>query len=230
MNDECVGGRDRRRSAYRSGAVDSEGRRTVLMIAALGGDMTLTAEDVDACVAAYREEEPLYPVEQDSVESLPKAFRTGEYGRRDVEWVVRWYFRRYLGAYPHGERRRTEDRFSDADFETVRDAVALAVEAEPNEYRDAMDALTALPGVDLPVASAFLAFARPDRFIVVGDREWRVVSEHTELEESYPDPPSYAAYDRYLRETRDLANDLDCDLRALYMTLWRRWKERFDER
>ena len=192
--------------------------------------MTLTAEDVDACVAAYREEEPLYPVEQDSVESLPKAFRTGEYGRRDVEWVVRWYFRRYLGAYPHGERRRTEDRFSDADFETVRDAVALAVEAEPNEYRDAMDALTALPGVDLPVASAFLAFARPDRFIVVGDREWRVVSEHTELEESYPDPPSYAAYDRYLRETRDLANDLDCDLRALYMTLWRRWKERFDER
>ncbi len=192
--------------------------------------MSLTAEDVDAYVTAYREEEPLYPVEQDSVESLPKAFRTGEYGRRDVEWVVRWYYRRYLGGYPDDERRRAEDRFSDAQFETVRDAVELAVEAEPDDYRDAMDALTALPGVDLPVASAFLAFAHPDDFLVVGDREWRVVSQLTALEESYPDPPSYAAYDRYIGASRGLAAEFDCNLRQLYMVVWRRWKEQFDER
>ncbi len=192
--------------------------------------MDLTAEDVDAYVTAYREEEPLYPVEQDSVESLPKAFRTGEYGRRDVEWVVRWYYRRYLGAYPDAERRRVEDRFSGANFETVREAVGLAVEAEPDDYRDAMDALTALPGVDLPVASAFLAFARPDGFLVVGDREWRVVSELTELEGSYPNPPSYPSYDRYLRASRGLAADLGCDLRELYMVVWRCWKKQFGER
>lgn len=190
--------------------------------------MKLTARAVERYVDAYREHEPLYPVEQESVESLPRAFRTGEYGRRDAQWVVRWYYRRYLGAYPDDERRAIESRFAAADFEAVREAIALAVGATPEEYRKALDVLAALPGSGVPVASAFLAFAQPDSFIVVGDREWRVVSANSTLAEPYPDPPSIEAYGEYLDSSRRLAATLDCSLRELYMAIWRLTEETGD--
>ncbi|SNR51838.1 hypothetical protein [Halorubrum vacuolatum] len=187
--------------------------------------MEVTTADIDEYVERYREQEPLYPVEQESVESLPRAFRTGEYGRRDAQWVVRWYYRRYLGAFPDDERRDIETRFAGADFETVRDAIALATEATPDEYREALAALADLPGSNLAVASAFLAFTHPEEFIVIGDREWHVVSSLSELADEYPDPPTAEAYSRYLQTSRGLASDLDCDLRELYMAIWRIWKE-----
>lgn len=183
--------------------------------------MELTARAVERYVDAYREHEPLYPVEQESVESLPRAFRTGEYGRRDAQWVVRWYYRRYLGAFPDDERRTIESRFAAADFEEVREAIALAAEASPDEYEAAIDALADLPGANLPVASAFLAFSQPDAFIVVGDREWEVVSSQSDLPRRYPDPPSVEEYDDYLESSRRLADALNCTLRELYMTIWR---------
>ncbi|SMO67184.1 hypothetical protein [Halorubrum cibi] len=179
--------------------------------------------DVEAALEAYRATEPLYTVESEAVETMPDAFRSGEYGRRDAQWVVRWYGRRYLGDEPAGtDRSRREEAFEEADFEAVRDAIATAVEADREAYGKAVDALTALPGVDLPIASAFLAFVHPDRFVVVGPREWEIVSDLTDLEGSYPDPPSVGEYDDYLTACDALADRYGIDPWEVYMLVWRR--------
>ncbi|WP_418282570.1 hypothetical protein [Halorubrum sp. DTA98] len=192
--------------------------------------MELAPADVDRYVAAYRAEEPLYPVEQESIESLPDAFRAGEYGPRDAEWVVRWYFRRDQSAYPHEERREIEERFADVDMGKVKAAIADAIEAidgssgdpdEPAAHEGALAALTRLPAVDVRVGSAFLTFINPDMYVPIGAREWTAVRQLTSLEGPYPDAPSIEEYGRYLAAVRDLRNRLDRDTRSIYMTIWR---------
>lgn len=189
--------------------------------------MEPSQETIDAALAAYRSAEPLYTVEAEAVETLPAALSDGEYGRRDTQWIVRWYGRRYLGDEPPGmDRRRREEAFENADFEAVRDAVSAAVDADRDGYDHAVAALTALPGVDLPVASAFLAFVHPEEFVVVGPREWDVASNLTALEEPYPDPPSVGAYDAYLDACDDLADRYGLDPWEVYMVFWRLWTDR----
>ena len=203
--------------------------------------MTLTRSVVETKAAAYEREEPLYVVEQENVDLLPAAFARGEFGRRDAEWVVRWYYRRHLGAFPDAERRSVEEEFEHNEFEDVRDALADAVDAASSsdatdgeadaagddlvDVTAAIERLTALRGVDVPVASAFLMFVDPERFIVVGDREWGVLREHDELARPYPDPPTVAEYGTYLRTCRELAERFECRLWTLYRGLWRLQKE-----
>jgi hypothetical protein len=230
--------------------------------------MDLTPSVVRSHAEAYRREEPLYTVEQEQIETLPGAFAAGAYGRRDAEWVVRWYYRRFLGAYPNADRRAIEERFADNDVEAVRRAIARAAErrdggpgdsptAEGDAGTDAgedvdadtdrststgteatprpvdaadlharLGALTALDGVDVPVASGFLMFLDPSAFVVCGEREWSVLREAGELADPYPDAPSPADYERYLRTCRGVAADCDCDMWTLYRALWRLWKDR----
>ncbi|MFC6716749.1 hypothetical protein ACFQGT_17150 [Natrialbaceae archaeon GCM10025810] len=186
--------------------------------------MNLTRSLVEAKADEYREREPLYPVEREAVETLPRALETGEYGRRDVEWVVQWYYRRFLGAVANAERRDREAAFRRNAFEDVREAIGdVATTDDPGRR---IDRLTDLEGVDVPVASAFAFFADPERSIVVGEREWTVLSECGELDDPYPDPPSVAAYERYLETCRSLADRLECDAWTLYRALWRLWKDR----
>jgi len=75
-----------------------------------------TAEHVEA----YRDSAPFYPVEEEAIGSLSDAFRAGEYGKRDVEWVVRWYFRRRVGDVDHGgavaRSRRQSPTRTDGNF------------------------------------------------------------------------------------------------------------------
>lgn len=200
--------------------------------------MELTPDDVERYVEEYRSEEPLYPVEQEGIETLPDAFRAGEYGPRDAEWVVRWYFRRYLGEYPHDERSAIEERFADINMGRVKAAIAEAIEAiddaagEPvtrppgdgptaTGYDEALAALTDLPAVDVRVGSAFLTFLSPDTFLPIGDREWEAMCELQTIDEPYPSDPTIADYGRYLdavHETRDM---LETDVRSVYMVVWR---------
>ena len=186
--------------------------------------MELTRSLVVDAAAAYRAEEPLYPVEREQVETLSDAFATGAFGRRDAEWVVRWYYRRYLGDYPDAERRAAEERFERNDARAVRAAVTDAATAA--DAAEAVATLTRLSGVDVPVASAFLMFADPERTAVVGEREWTVLREASALRDPYPDPPSVAEYETYLRACRALTDRLDCDGWTLYTVLWRAWKDR----
>lgn len=186
--------------------------------------MDLTRSTVATEAETYRRREPLSPVEREQIETLPKAFAEGEFGWRDAEWVVRWYYRRFLGAFPDAERRAVEERFGRNDFETVRRAIRDAVRADSTAER--IERLTDLEAVDVPVASAFLAFVDPEEYVVVGEREWAVLREAGELSGPYPDPPSIAEYEAYLETCRTLADRFDCDLWTLYRALWRLWKER----
>jgi len=185
--------------------------------------MELTSSLVEERAREYRETEMLYDTEQEHLEDLPEAFAEGDYGWRDAEWVVQWYFRRYLGAYPDADRRAVESAYGENDFEDVRDVVSAVARAEDGGERVRL--LTTLDGVDVRVASAFLQFVSPERYLVVGDREWAVLRAADELEDPYPDPPSVADYLAYLETCRDVADRCDCNLRTLRMALWRLWNE-----
>nr|WP_193570051.1 hypothetical protein [Halorussus sp. JP-T4] len=183
----------------------------------------MTRSTVTAAAEEYREREPLYAVERDQVRTLPAAFASGEFGWRDAEWVVRWYYRRYLGEYPDPERRDAEERFGENDYEDIGEAIADVVATD--SVSDRVDRLTDLAAVDVPVASAFLLFVDPEEYVVVGPREWAVLREAGELSPEYPGPPSVGEYVTYLDVCRSVADRVDCDLWTLYRALWRLWKD-----
>ena len=186
--------------------------------------MELTRSAVEQRAEEYREEEPLYEVEAEQVETLPEAFAEGEFGRRDAEWVVRWYYRRFLGGVPHEERAAAESRFEGNDFEAVLSAVETAAASEA-DLREKLDALTDLEGVDVPVASAFLQFVDPAIYVVLDERTWTALGDLELLATPYPDPPTPDDYETYLFTARALRADLGTDLWTLYRALWRAWKE-----
>lgn len=181
--------------------------------------MALSRSLVETKAAEYADEEPLYAVEAEQIESLPGAFASGEYGWRDAEWVVQWYYRRSLGAYPDDRRRAREAAYAENDFEAVREAIATARAAD--EPAAALEALLDLEGVDVGVASAFLLFSDPSSYGVVGPREWRALRGADELDEPVPDPLTVRDYTRYLGVCRRLAERCDCDQWTLYRALWR---------
>jgi hypothetical protein len=185
-----------------------------------GGNETtndLTAERIDALAAAYEEREPFDLVEREHTETLPRAFGAGEFGRRDAEWVVQWYYRR--GTLTDEERREAEERFLDNDYEAVVDAVQGAATSDSLDER--VGALTALTGVDVPVASAFLAYTHPAECVAVGEREWGALRAASELDEPYPEPVTPAAYRRYLQAVRSVADRTDRNPWTVYRALWR---------
>ncbi len=167
----------------------------------------------------YRTEAPLYAVEREQVETLPSAFESGSYGWRDAAWVVRWYYRRHLGAYPDDRRRAAEAAFGENDFEAIR--AALDAAASSPDVAGKVERLTELAGVDVGVASAFLFFGDPDAFVVVGDREWSALRDAGALAGAMPDPVTVDAYERYLEVCRDLGERFGCSLWTLYRALWR---------
>lgn len=185
--------------------------------------MELTRSTVEASAAAYRREEPLYSVEREALDVFPSMFSAGRFGWRDAEWVVRWYYRRFLGEFPQRERQAAESRFGTNDFETVQQRIVDAVTV--SDVRTKVDRLTDLAGVDVPVASAFLMFTDPESYIVVGEREWTVLFRTEELDEPYPDPPSVSEYETYLETARNLTERFECDMWTLYMALWRSWMD-----
>jgi hypothetical protein len=191
---------------------------------------------------AYAETEPLYDVERQHVETVPRTFAGDEYGRRDAQWIVRWYFRRYLGEYPDRERREREEAFRDNAFGDVIDALDAAVDALGVEERErddgagagadvdaALDALTALDGVDVAVASGFCQFLAPSRFVAIDRRIWAVLAAAGELDGPYPDPPSAADYRRFDDACRAVTDRTGVDAWTLYRALWRSFTELADE-
>jgi len=181
--------------------------------------MKLTREIVERTAREYGELEPLDAVEREHVEMLPETFAGGEFGWRDAEWVVQWYYRRYLGAYPDRERREAETAFGENDFDDVVDVLVSV--AEDGDVREKLRRLTGLSGVDVPVGSAFLQYIFPDRYVVVGDREWTVLREAGELDRAYPDPPGIEEYVEYDGACTAVRERLDVDPWTLYRAIWR---------
>ncbi|WP_123621820.1 hypothetical protein [Halorubrum sp. CSM-61] len=200
--------------------------------------MDLSESRIRDSARAYAEAEPLYDVERQHVETVPKTFAGDEYGRRDAQWIVRWYFRRYLGDYPDRERREREEAFRDNDFDDVVDAIGTAADAvgagtdeseepdrDPPDVDAAVDALTALDGVDVAVASGFLQFLAPTRFVAIDRRTWAVLVAAGELDGEYPDPPSVADYRRFDEACRVVTERAGVDAWTLYRALWRSFSE-----
>ncbi|SDQ55660.1 hypothetical protein [Natronobacterium texcoconense] len=179
--------------------------------------MELTADTVDALAYEYADDNPFATVEAEHLEIMPATLARGDYGWRDLEWVVQWYYRRRLD-YDNAARRRREAAFGDNEYEDVHDAIDDAVAADETGAK--LEALTALSGVDVSVATAFLQFLDPDRYLVLSDREWAALQACGELEEPYPEEPSPAAYERYLETCRDVVGRCDCNLQTLYRALW----------
>lgn len=181
--------------------------------------MDLTRSLLEEKATEYKREEPLVARERDHLEMFPKAFESGDYGWKDAEWVVRWYFRRYLGAYPDERRREVEETFGNNEFDDVRDVIESVLEAEDMDAE--VQELTTLAGVDVEVASAFLQFFDPESYVVVDKRAWQTLLAAGELDDPYPDPPSPAEYRGYLSTCRELAGRFECSLQELYRALWR---------
>lgn len=190
--------------------------------------MELTESVVRDRAREYAETEPLYDVEQQHVEILPDTFAGDDYGRRDVQWVVRWYFRRYLGSYPDRERRGIEDAFRDNDFGEVLETLGtVATDTEGPEA--ALTRLTELAGVDVPVAAAFLQFLDPERYVAIDERTWRVLRAAGELDDPYPDPPTVADYQTFDEACQQVMNRTGVDAWTLYRALWRLWATEFGD-
>lgn len=185
--------------------------------------MELTPAIVAEKAEEYATEEPLYTVEAEHLESLGEAFAAGDFGWRDAEWVVQWYYRRYLGAVPNRERRSREDAYDENEYEAVRDALTEA--AAIDEVEDQLVVLMALEGVDVPVASGFLMYLDPADRMVVGDREWAVLHDAGEIDASFPEPVTPGDYATYLATCHEVADRCDCSLWALYRAVWRLWKD-----
>lgn len=181
--------------------------------------MELARSTIEEKADEYVEEEPLYPVEQEGIETLPDAFVEGEFGWRDAEWVVQWHYRRFLGAYPGEGHREGEDRFDENERGAIREAVIDAANESGLEKR--IGRLTELEGVDVGVATAFLQFIDPGRYMAVDGRTWGVLYEAGELDEPYPEPPSIEGYRTFIEACRRVADESDVDLWTLYRALWR---------
>lgn len=181
--------------------------------------MALTRSTIEERAAEYAEEEPLSAVEEEAIETYPRAFAKGEFGRRDAEWVVQWHYRRFLGAIPDRERREAEERFEENERSAVRGAVAAAVDADDLDER--IDRLTRLEGVDVRVASAFLQFVDPGRYVAVDERTWGALRGAGELDDPYPGSPSIEEYRAFLAACRRVAEETGVDLWTLYRALWR---------
>lgn len=184
--------------------------------------MDLTEATIADRAEEYTETEPLYDVEQQHVEILPNTFAGSDYGRRDVQWVVQWYFRRYLGSYPDQERRETESAVRDNDFEAVLDTLG-AVAQGSDDPAEALTVLTDLNGVDVPIASAFLQFVDPERYVALDERTWDVLQEAGELDSPYPDSPSVETYATFDETCRAVMDRTGVDAWTLYRALWRLW-------
>ncbi len=203
--------------------------------------MDLTPETVAGLAAAYPDLQPLASVESEHLEVLPTTFASGDYGWRDAEWVVQWYFRRFLGAYPDADRRAAESAFGENDYEDVHAAIAGALEAESTAAK--LDQLDDLTGVDVSVASAFLQFLEPTAYLVMSPVEWSVLQDVGVIDGPYPDEstadgptadgppddgpsadgPTADDYRRYLDTCVRIADDCDADLWTVYRALWVRW-------
>ena len=180
--------------------------------------MGLETAEVEAAVEAYPDRQPLAAVEREHLELLPKAFAVGDFSWRDAEWVVQWYYRRFLGAFPDDKRRAREGTYGENDYEEVQAAIDGAVEADGAVVK--LEHLTALSGVGVEVGSAFLQFIEPEAYLVVSHREWGVLRAAGELEEAYPDPPDVSEYEQYLATCETILDRCDCDLVGVYRALW----------
>ena len=175
---------------------------------------TLGPQRLRDAAATYDEREPFERVEQERLDTLPDAFADGSYLWKDAEWVVRWYARRPLD----GRHQAREARFRDNAMAAIESAIDAAQAAD--DPVDAVNAMIALDGVDVPVASAFLYFMDPERFIPASAHTWRLLAGAGLLAHDWPDAVTPSDYVRFLEACRSLASTTGISLVEVERGLW----------
>lgn len=181
--------------------------------------MALTIACVERLADDYRRREPLHAVEAERMAGLPRAFSRGEFGRRDVQWVVWWYHRRDLATPHDADRRAAEAAFDDNAFTEVRAAIEAVTASEDDRHR--LERLLDLRGVDVPVATAILMYVDPTAYLVLDRRAWPVLAAEIGLPSDYPSSPTVEDALAYLAAAREGAAELGVDLPDLYRALRR---------
>lgn len=108
--------------------------------------------------------------------------------------------------------------FPKNDDTVIQEHIERAV--HKSSVRDKVEALTALSGIGVPVASAVLLFINPDRFTVIDERAWSVLQETGYLAQELSNDPTVDEYLLYLGACWTLANEYDVSLRTLDRALW----------
>lgn len=171
-------------------------------------------------VAEYEEREAFRIVEDDRLETMPTAFAEGSYLWKDVEWIVRWYCRRPLDGRVHP----AEEAFRTNSMDAIEAAIDAARAGDTPAER--VEALLALAGVDTPIASAFLQFMDPDRFVVVDGPSWTTLHGAGELAHPYPSTVLPSDYEAYLDACRRLASESELRVVDIGRALWRLGSDR----
>lgn len=128
----------------------------------------------------------------------------------DLDNVLRWKLR---GQYGRGRALRGAN--SDRVLQEVsRLALNITHEDEEYELELRLHILAALRGVSLPIATAILAFAEPDRCGAIDYRSWRIL--FGQERRSF----SIANYFQYLTQIRPLAAALKWSVLETDLALW----------
>jgi hypothetical protein len=146
-----------------------------------------------------------------------EAIRNGDYSLANLETIVRWKSERvvhYLIANSEAQIRKV-----------------LAVAASPKtSTRDAINALTSLRGIDLPIASAILAAIEPERYTVLDFRALEALGHAQHNVEFYLE---YVAFCKHLADCGMIRPQPDLPgptaLHALERALWEYSRSRSEE-
>lgn len=146
-----------------------------------------------------------------------ESIRNGDYSLANLETIVRWKSERvvhYLIANSEAQIRKV-----------------LAIAASPDtSTSDAINALTSLHGIDLPIASAILTAIEPERYTVLDFRALEALGHARHNVEFYVE---YVAFCKHLAECRVIQPQPGLPgpttLHALERALWEYSRSRSEE-
>jgi hypothetical protein len=162
-------------------------------------NLQFAAEDIRSRAARYDFNE-----DKDAFEAGARV-SGGDFSRANLEAIFEWKTK------GRGRSRLTKNNDGE-----IADALKLAIEAKTP--RAAVAVLTGLSGVDVPVASAILATAKPNVHTII---DWRTLHAL----DVYASKVTIKLYLSYLRHCKEIAAKNEVTLRELDRAMWQWSKE-----
>lgn len=162
--------------------------------------------DLQTAAAAYAETERL----KEELRSLRAQRNPLFLSAKDLEPIFQWKLDTQYGRNKHLRDANTDDA-----YKTVTRAAFAILETDAEyEAELRLGILTSLRGIGVPVASAILALAEPDRYCVTDFRGWRAV--FGEDRKSFTIPH----YKKYRGEIHGLAVQLGWRVQEVDLAVW----------
>lgn len=177
-----------------------------------------TTAELRSLASTYEQHMPFAGVESAMFETIGAAISSDALRWRDVEWMVRWYYRRHLSSRYNEARQSAEDAFRTNDWPEVSERVERAAHRSGPVER--INVLTPLAGVDVGIASAILYFSRPDRDIVLGEPEWAALARWETIDEAFPEALTASSYGILHSAVLEISQTRSVDLITLQRALF----------